>query len=204
MINGVQRPDGADRGQHCRGHPFESRLVTTLSFLNKSKSHTKQNRLGNLSTMCRFFRMVAAASFSPLTILVVRGNPNIWHYPKPTFVDSRSWTCGGFWFCATFITLPVAAWADGIDLINHFGTITISNAGITSKGSQLSQFNALNSGHSMGSVSFSTGALISGSIQTAAFFPVQVRASRYWNWECGQPKGVIFSGAFSVPSRGLW
>jgi len=40
----------------------------------------------------------------------------------------------------------MAAWADGIDLINHFGTITISNAGITSKGSQLIQFNGVNAG----------------------------------------------------------
>jgi hypothetical protein len=98
------------------------------------------------------------------------------------------------------VTLPVAAWADGIDLINHFGTITISNAGITSKGSQLSQFNGLNSGHSMGSVSFSTGALISGSIQTGGIFSSAGSSFKVIGiGNGGQPKGVIFSGAFVGP-----
>ena len=98
------------------------------------------------------------------------------------------------------VTLPVAAWADGIDLINHFGTITISNAGITSKGSQLSQFNGLNSGHSMGSVSFSTGALISGSIQTGGTFSSAGSSFKVIGiGNGGQPKGVIFSGAFVGP-----
>src|ERR1700704_1645780 len=98
------------------------------------------------------------------------------------------------------VTLPVAAWADGIDLINHFGTITISSAGITSKGSQLSQFNGLNSGHSMGSVSFSTGALISGSIQTGGILSSAGSSFKVIGiGNGGQPKGVIFSGAFVGP-----
>jgi len=98
------------------------------------------------------------------------------------------------------LTLPMAAWADGIDLINHFGTISISNAGITSKGSQLSQFNGIGPGHSLGSVSFSTGALVSGSIQTGGVFSSVGSTFKVIGvGNGGQPKGVIFSGAFVGP-----
>jgi hypothetical protein len=98
------------------------------------------------------------------------------------------------------LTLPIAARADGIDLFNKFGTISISNAGIVSKGSQLSQFNGILPGHSLGAVSFATGALLTGSIQAGgtfssvgSFFKV-VGVGNF-----GQPKGTIFSGAFVGP-----
>jgi hypothetical protein len=98
------------------------------------------------------------------------------------------------------LTLPMAAWANGIDLLNHFGTITISNAGITSKGSQLFQFNGVNTGHSLGSVSFSTGALMSGSIQSGGIFSSVGSSFKVVGiGNGGQPKGVIFSGAFTGP-----
>src|SRR6266481_2718636 len=101
------------------------------------------------------------------------------------------------------LTLPMAAWADGIDLLNHFGSITISNAGITSKGSQLFQFNGVNAGHSLGSVSFATGALLSGSIQAGGIFSsVGSFFSVVGMGNSGQPKGTIFSGAF-VGTMGL-
>ena len=98
------------------------------------------------------------------------------------------------------LTLPMAAWADGIDLLNKFGTISISSAGISSKGSQLRQFNGINTGHSLGSVSFSTGALISGSIQTGGVFSSVGSSFKVVGiGNGGQPKGVIFSGAFVGP-----
>jgi hypothetical protein len=69
------------------------------------------------------------------------------------------------------LALPMAAWADGIDLVNRFGSITISAAGITSNKSQLKQFNGISAGSgSLGSVTFSTGALVSGSILTGGTF----------------------------------
>ena len=95
------------------------------------------------------------------------------------------------------LTLPMAAWANGIDLFNKFGTITISNAGITSKGSQLSQFNGINTGHSLGSVSFGTGALLSGSIQAGGTFSSV--GSFFKVVGTGQAKGTIFSGVFVGP-----
>src|SRR5882762_10778537 len=98
------------------------------------------------------------------------------------------------------LTLPMAAWANGIDLFNKFGTITISNAGMVSKGSQLSQFNGINTGHSLGSVSFGTGALLSGSIQAGGTFSsVGSFFKVVGTGNFGQPKGTIFSGAFVGP-----
>ncbi|MFY9559261.1 MAG: PEP-CTERM sorting domain-containing protein [Terriglobales bacterium] len=100
------------------------------------------------------------------------------------------------------LALPMAAWADGIDLVNKFGTISISAAGITSKGSQLKQFNGVVAapGHSLGSVSFSTGALVSGSIQAGGTF--SDAGSSFVVIGKGQQvphKGVIFNGAFVGP-----
>jgi hypothetical protein len=100
------------------------------------------------------------------------------------------------------LALPMAAWADGIDLVNKLGTISISAGGITSTGSQLKQFNGVVAapGHSLGSVSFSTGALISGSIQTGGTFS-DVGSSFVVIGKGPQVphKGTIFSGAFVGP-----
>jgi hypothetical protein len=103
---------------------------------------------------------------------------------------------------ALAIALPMTAWADGIDLTNQYGTISISNSGITSKGSELTSFNGITAppGHSLGTVSFSTGALLTGSIAAGGTFSstgssfVVIGKGNY-----GEPKGVIFSGTFVGP-----
>jgi hypothetical protein len=70
------------------------------------------------------------------------------------------------------LALPIAAWADGITITNQFGTIAISTSGISSTGSQLHSFNSITAapGHSLGTVSFSTGALLTGSINGGGTF----------------------------------
>lgn len=103
------------------------------------------------------------------------------------------------------LALPMAAWASGIDLTNQFGSISISAAGITSIHSQLTSFNGIQApkGQALGSVSFSTGALVSGSILGGGVFSatgssfVVIGKGNY-----GQPKGTIFSGVFVGPI--LW
>ena len=100
------------------------------------------------------------------------------------------------------VALPFTAFADGIVLTNQNGSIAISNAGISSTGSQLRRFNGIVAppGHSLGSVSFSTGALTSGSLATGGTFSstgssfVVMGKGNY-----GQPKGTIFSGSFVGP-----
>jgi hypothetical protein len=102
------------------------------------------------------------------------------------------------------LALPMAAWADGIDLVNLHGSISVSSAGITSVGSQLHQFNGIvaTPGHSLGSVSFSTGGFNSGSgnIATGGTFS-SVGSSFVVTGKGGQVPhtGTIFSGAFVGP-----
>jgi hypothetical protein len=100
------------------------------------------------------------------------------------------------------MALPVAAWADDITLVNQFGSISISDSGITTKGSELTAFDGIIApkGHSLGTVSYTTGALVSGSIAAGGVFSstgssfTVVGKGNY-----GQPKGTIFSGSFVGP-----
>jgi hypothetical protein len=98
------------------------------------------------------------------------------------------------------LAVPVASWAGTINLVNKNGTISISSAGITSKGSQLIQFNGIVAppGKVIGSVSFTTGALLTGDIHTGATF--DSTGSTFivkGNGQFGAPSGVIFNGAFT-------
>ena len=99
------------------------------------------------------------------------------------------------------LALPLTAFADGINLTNRFGSIAISNAGITSIQSQLTSFNGIVAakGQSLGSVSFSTGALMSGSIAAGGTFSsVDSKFVVIGNAK-GVPSGTIFTGAFTGP-----
>lgn len=94
---------------------------------------------------------------------------------------------------------PITARADGINLTNEFGSVTILTSGITTRGSELMSFNGIVApkNHSLGTVSFSTGALATGSIWTGGTFSdvgssfVVTGRGMY-----GEPRGVIFDGAF--------
>jgi PEP-CTERM motif len=98
------------------------------------------------------------------------------------------------------LALPIAALAETITLTNQRGTISISTSGITSKGSQLTSYNGIQAppGKSMGTVSYSTGALTSGSIAAGGIFSSAgstfdvVGKGNY-----GEPKGQIFTGGFT-------
>ena len=106
------------------------------------------------------------------------------------------------WIAILALMVPVAAWSDGVDLVNKFGSISISNAGIVSHGSQLKQFDRViaSPGHSLGSVSFSTGALLSGSILSGGTFS-DVGSSFVVIGKGSQirHKGEVFNGAFVGP-----
>jgi hypothetical protein len=78
----------------------------------------------------------------------------------------------------------------------------ISNAGITSTKSELMNFNGIGAthGHSLGSVSFSTGALISGSISAGGTFSSVGSTLVLTGYgRQGAPKGAIFTGSFTGP-----
>jgi hypothetical protein len=74
-----------------------------------------------------------------------------------------------FFLALLALALPIAASAD-IILTNQFGSVTVSNAGITSIGSQLRSWDGKTTGGSMGHVSFSTGSFATGSLLTGGTF----------------------------------
>ncbi len=97
------------------------------------------------------------------------------------------------------LLLPLAAWADAIDIVNRNGIITLYDTGITSVQSSLIQFNNIKAqpNHSLGRVDFATGALTSGTLLGGGIFS-SVGSSFIvtGNGTNGVPHGIIFNGAF--------
>ncbi len=103
------------------------------------------------------------------------------------------------------LALPLAAFADSIDTTNSGGTLTGSSAGLTLTGSELIAVNGLNGlglvTGDLGSVSFSTGALMAGgSLQMGGTFAAGGSFVITGNGTNGIPNGAIFSGTFSGPA----
>lgn len=109
------------------------------------------------------------------------------------------------WVALFALALPLAAFADNtVDFANQGGTITGSDAGLSLSGSVLTGVNGLNGmgiiGGNLGSVSFSTGALISGNLSSCAtgcsFAPGGTFVIT-GNGTNNIPAGTIFSGTFT-------
>jgi hypothetical protein len=103
------------------------------------------------------------------------------------------------------LTLPTAVFASSsVDFSNNGGTLTGSNSGLALTGSLLVAVNGLNgggliTGNNLGSVTFSTGALTSGSLQMGGTFAMGGMFTITGNGSNGVPNGVIFSGTFAGP-----
>lgn len=107
------------------------------------------------------------------------------------------------------LALPLVAFAsDSIDFTNSGGTLSGSNAGLTLTGSELIAVNGLNSlglvTGNLGSVTFSTGALMSGSLNctvagVCATFAGGGSFVIKGNGTNGIPNGNIFNGSFNGP-----
>jgi PEP-CTERM motif-containing protein len=103
------------------------------------------------------------------------------------------------------LALPMAVFASsGIDYTNSGGTLSGSNSGLTLSGSVLTAVNGLNgggliTGNNLGSVSFSTGALASGSLQMGGTFAAGGWFTITGNGTNGVPSGTLFSGTFTSP-----
>jgi hypothetical protein len=100
------------------------------------------------------------------------------------------------------LALPAAVFAGSTDYTNSGGTLTGSNGGLMLSGSVLVAVNGnggLITGNDLGSVSFTTGALISGSLQTGGTFASGGSFTIAGNGTGGLPDGTIFSGSFSGP-----
>ena len=103
------------------------------------------------------------------------------------------------------LCLPIAALADsGVDFTNEGGTLTGSNSGFSLTGSTLISVDGLNgggliTGNNLGSVVFTTGALVSGSLQMGGTFASGGSFTITGNGSNGLPNGTIFNGSFSGP-----
>jgi len=104
------------------------------------------------------------------------------------------------------LALPTAMFAgSSIDFTNSGGILSGSSAGLSLSGSVLIAVNGLNgggliTGSNLGSVSFTTGALLSGSLQKGGTFAgVGSSFTVIGNGSNGVPNGTLFTGSFSGP-----
>jgi hypothetical protein len=99
---------------------------------------------------------------------------------------------------------PMAAWADTLIFINQLGSVTLSETGIVSTQSQITEFyhDGEKSPHrnDLGWVSFSTGTLASGSLLGGGTFSSNGSSFIVTGFgQHGLPNGTIFSGSFYGP-----
>jgi hypothetical protein len=103
------------------------------------------------------------------------------------------------------LALPMAAFASGgVDFTNVGGTLAGNASGLSLSGSTLILVNGLygsglDLGTNLGSVSLSTGALMSGSVNGGGTFATGGTFTITGNGINGVPNGVIFSGTFTSP-----
>jgi hypothetical protein len=107
-------------------------------------------------------------------------------------------------FLGCLITVP--SFADsGTDFSNTGGTLTGTTASLSLSGSTLTVVAGFKGGSvaagDLGTVSFTTGALISGSIRGDATFAEGGTFRVEGNGSNGIPSEVLFSGSFSSPSK---
>ena len=103
------------------------------------------------------------------------------------------------------LALPFAAFASSqVDFTNSGGTLSGTNSGFSLSGSTLIAVNGLYggglvTGSNLGSMTFSTGALASGSLQMGGTFAAGGTFNISGNGSNGIPNGAIFTGTFSSP-----
>src|ERR1700681_3830990 len=101
------------------------------------------------------------------------------------------------------LALPLSAFANGVDFTNSSGTLSGTNSGLTLAGSTLIAVNGLGTGlitgTDLGTLSFSTGNLSSGSLQMGGTLAAGGMFTITGNGTSGIPNGVIFNGSFTGP-----
>lgn len=107
---------------------------------------------------------------------------------------------------ALVLTLPLMASATSIDISNHLGTITGGSGGLTLSGSVITFYQIIGApppiqGSNLGSVTFSTGAFMSGNAQMGGTLAAGGSLMITGNGTNGVPNGVIFNGTFT---SGTW
>jgi len=106
-----------------------------------------------------------------------------------------------FLLMSLVFALSTAALAKSVDFTNSQGALTASTHGLSLSGSMLIAINGPGrrlTGN-LGTLTLSTGALTSGSLQTGGTFAGRGSFVLTGNGTNGIPNGVIFSGSFSGP-----
>jgi len=108
-----------------------------------------------------------------------------------------------FWLLLLALALPTVAFANSVDFTNSGGTLSGNNAGLSLSGSTLIAVNGLDGlglvTGNLGTVTFSTGSLTSGTLQMGGTFAAGGSFVITGNGTGGIPNGVIFNGSFSGP-----
>jgi hypothetical protein len=110
------------------------------------------------------------------------------------------------WLTVLALALPLTAFGDSVDFTNSGGILAGCSNGLSLTGSALVAVKGLNgmgliTGNDLGSVSFSTGALMAGgSLQMGGTFAAGGSFTITGNGTSGIPNGTIFSGTFSGPT----
>lgn len=107
-------------------------------------------------------------------------------------------------FALLVLALPIAAVADSsVAFGNAGGTLSGTTSGLALTGSTLASVNGLDGlglvTGNLGSVTFSTGALASGSLAMGGTFAAGGSFTITGNGTNGIPNGVIFTGSFNGP-----
>jgi hypothetical protein len=103
------------------------------------------------------------------------------------------------------LTIPFAAFAgSSVDFTNSGGTLSGTSTGLSLSGSSLIAVDGLNgggliTGNDLGTLSFSTGDLSTGSLQMGGTFAAGGAFNITGNGSSGIPTGTIFSGSFTGP-----
>ena len=103
------------------------------------------------------------------------------------------------------LALPLAAFgSNSVDFTNSGGSLTESSSGLSLSGSVLIAVNGfggggLVTGANLGGLTFTTGALTSGSLQMGGTFAGGGSFIITGNGSDGLPSGAIFTGSFSGP-----
>lgn len=103
---------------------------------------------------------------------------------------------------AIFVSLPLAAWANTSSFQDNGGQITSNGSVLSLNGSVLTSLGGMLGGASgkLGNVSFTTGALLSGSLANGGTFASGGSFMLTGNGTNGLPAGAIFTGTFTSPS----
>jgi len=101
------------------------------------------------------------------------------------------------------LALPLAAYANNVEFTDHSGTLTGSAAGLTLIGSELTEVDGLGGlgliQGTLGSMSFTTGMLTSGSLMNGGTFGAGGTFVITGNGTSGIPNTTLFTGSFSGP-----